>query len=97
MTALVDERQKQQAEREKALDAERARAAELARQVDNLKDLIAKLEQGLDPATRAAREAARSDSAAGACRRCAIPGGWRRRSPLRHCAGKFRFRLMASN
>jgi septal ring factor EnvC (AmiA/AmiB activator) len=62
MTALVDARQKQQAEREKALDAERARASELARQVDNLKDLIAKLEQGLDPATRAAREAARSDA-----------------------------------
>ena len=62
MTALVDERQKQQAEREKALDAERARASQLAHQVDNLKDLIAKLEQGLDPATRAAREAARSDT-----------------------------------
>jgi septal ring factor EnvC (AmiA/AmiB activator) len=62
MTALVDARQKQQAEREKALDAERARASELARQVDNLKDLIAKLEQGLDPATRAAREAARNDA-----------------------------------
>jgi murein hydrolase activator len=62
MTALVTERQKQQAEREKALDAERARASALAHQVDNLKDLIAKLEQGLDPATRAAREAARSDS-----------------------------------
>ena len=61
MTALVGERQKQQAEREKALDAERARAAELAHQVDNLKDLIAKLEQGLDPATRAAREAGRND------------------------------------
>lgn len=61
MTALIDERQKQQAEREKALEAERARASELARQVDNLKDLIVKLEQGLDPATRAAREAARSD------------------------------------
>ena len=61
MTALVEERQKQQAEREKALDTERARASELARQVDNLKDLIAKLEQGLDPATRAAREAARGD------------------------------------
>ena len=57
MTALIEERQKQQAESEKALDAERARAAELAHQVDNLKDLIAKLEQGLDPATRAAREA----------------------------------------
>jgi septal ring factor EnvC (AmiA/AmiB activator) len=62
MTALVDARQKQQAEREKALDAERARATQLAHQVDNLKDLIAKLEQGLDPATRAAREAARSDT-----------------------------------
>jgi murein hydrolase activator len=62
MTALVGERQKQQAEREKALDAERTRAAQLGRQVDNLKDLIAKLEQGLDPATRAAREAARSDT-----------------------------------
>jgi septal ring factor EnvC (AmiA/AmiB activator) len=61
MTALINERQKQQAEREKALDAERARASELAHQVDNLRDLIAKLEQGLDPATRAAREAARSD------------------------------------
>jgi septal ring factor EnvC (AmiA/AmiB activator) len=62
MTALIGERQRQQAEREKALDAERMRASQLARQVDNLKDLIVKLEQGLDPATRAAREAARSDS-----------------------------------
>jgi septal ring factor EnvC (AmiA/AmiB activator) len=62
MTALIEERQKQQAEHEKALEAERARAGDLARQVDNLKDLIAKLEQGLDPAIRDAREAARSDS-----------------------------------
>jgi septal ring factor EnvC (AmiA/AmiB activator) len=62
MTALVEERQKQLGEREKALDAERTRTGNLARQVDNLKDLIAKLEQGLDPATREAREAARSDS-----------------------------------
>ncbi len=62
MTALVDERQKQQADREQALNAERARAADLGRQVDNLKDLIGKLEAGLDPAIRDAREAARSDS-----------------------------------
>jgi septal ring factor EnvC (AmiA/AmiB activator) len=62
MTALISERQKQQAEREKALEAERARAADLAKQVDNLKDLIAKLEQSLDPAIRATREAARGDS-----------------------------------
>jgi septal ring factor EnvC (AmiA/AmiB activator) len=34
----------------------------LAQQVDNLKDLIAKLEQGLDPTTREVREAGRSDS-----------------------------------
>lgn len=62
MAALVGERQKQEAEREKALAAERGRATDLARQVDNLKDLIAKLEQGLDPATRAAREAGRGES-----------------------------------
>jgi len=62
MSALVEERQKQLAEREKALEAERARAGNLAQQADNLKDLIAKLEQDLDPATREVREAARSDS-----------------------------------
>jgi murein hydrolase activator len=62
MTALVDERQRQLADREKALDAERTRAGGLAREVDNLKDLIAKLEQGLDATTRETREAARSDN-----------------------------------
>src|SRR5665647_352162 len=62
MTALVAERQKQQAEHEKALEAERTRTTDLARQVGDLKELIAKLEQGLDPAVREAREAARSDS-----------------------------------
>ncbi len=62
MSALVEERQMQQAEREKALDAERTRASDLAKQVVDLKDLIAKLEQGLEPATRDAREAARSDN-----------------------------------
>ena len=51
---LIDERQKKQAATEQALDAERQRAADLAHQVDNLKDLIAKLESGLDTATRAA-------------------------------------------
>jgi septal ring factor EnvC (AmiA/AmiB activator) len=62
MQALIAERQKQQAEREKALDVERARASELAKKADNLKDLIAKLQQSLDPATRAAREAAIRDT-----------------------------------
>jgi septal ring factor EnvC (AmiA/AmiB activator) len=55
MNVLIDERQKKQAATEQALDAERQRAADLAHQVDNLKDLIAKLESGLDSATRAAR------------------------------------------
>src|SRR5712691_10742981 len=45
MALLVQERQKKQAEAEKALDAERQRAAALARQADNLKDLIARLER----------------------------------------------------
>jgi len=47
--ALVAERQKKQAEREQALQAEHARALDLARQADNLKDLIAKLEKDLGP------------------------------------------------
>ena len=50
MTLLVQERQKKQAEAEKALDAQRQRTALLARQADNLKDLIARLER--DAATR---------------------------------------------
>ena len=62
MTALIAERQKQQTEHEKALDAERTRASELAKQVDNLKDLISKLEQSLAPAVRASRESAPTDS-----------------------------------
>jgi len=45
MGLLVDERHKRQAEVESALDAEQQRAAQLVRQVDNLKELIAKLDQ----------------------------------------------------
>jgi septal ring factor EnvC (AmiA/AmiB activator) len=59
MEALVEERQKRQAEVEHAMEEERQRVANLARQADNLKDLIAKLEQGVEAAKRAARLAAR--------------------------------------
>jgi septal ring factor EnvC (AmiA/AmiB activator) len=45
MTALVQERQKRLTEVQNSLDSERQQAAALARQADNLKDLIAKLEQ----------------------------------------------------
>jgi septal ring factor EnvC (AmiA/AmiB activator) len=58
VTALIARRQRQQGEAEKSLEAERQRAVDLALKANNLKELIAKLEQGLDPATRAARSAA---------------------------------------
>jgi septal ring factor EnvC (AmiA/AmiB activator) len=50
---LTEQRQKQQAESEQALEQERQRAAQLAHQADSLKDLIAKLEQGLGPKDKA--------------------------------------------
>ena len=60
LTLLIEGRQKRQAAAESELDAERQRAIALAKQADNLKDLIAKLEQGLDSETRSARAAARA-------------------------------------
>jgi septal ring factor EnvC (AmiA/AmiB activator) len=55
LNMLIDERQQKQTAVEQTLDAQRQRAADLAHQVDNLKDLIGKLEQGLDSATRQTR------------------------------------------
>jgi septal ring factor EnvC (AmiA/AmiB activator) len=54
---LIEERQKKQAETEQAIAAERQQAQALARQAETLKDLIARIEQGLDSKTRAARAA----------------------------------------
>ena len=62
LVQLVQERQRRQTETEKALDAERGRAVQLARQADNLKDLIAKIEQGIAASARAAA-AAQADTA----------------------------------
>jgi septal ring factor EnvC (AmiA/AmiB activator) len=56
MVLLVAERQKQQAESEKALELSRVQAGTLARQAESLTDLVARLEQGLDNAARAARK-----------------------------------------
>ncbi len=61
MTVLVQERQRKQAETEKALEAERGRAIQLARQADNLKELIARIEQEIASAARAALQAAKPD------------------------------------
>jgi len=50
MALLVEERQKKQAESERALQVEHERAGELARQADNLKELLTRLTQ--EPAVR---------------------------------------------
>jgi septal ring factor EnvC (AmiA/AmiB activator) len=60
LSLMIEERQKKQADVEKVLSDERQKAAQLARQAGDLRDLIAKLEAGLDTATRAARLAART-------------------------------------
>ncbi|HEY6994475.1 MAG TPA: peptidoglycan DD-metalloendopeptidase family protein [Xanthobacteraceae bacterium] len=60
LSLFIDERQRRQAEAEQALTAERQRAGQLARQAENLNQLIVKLEQGLDTASRAARAAVRA-------------------------------------
>ncbi len=60
LSLLIEERQKRQAEAEQALTEERQRAGQLARQAENLNQLIVKLEQGLESAARSAKAAARS-------------------------------------
>jgi septal ring factor EnvC (AmiA/AmiB activator) len=57
MTVLVEERQRKQAETEKALDIERARSVQLARAADTLKELIGRIEQEIASAARAAAAA----------------------------------------
>lgn len=58
LAALVDERQRQQAAREKDLDAESSRAIALSKQVGDLQGLITKMEQDLQSAAKAAEKAA---------------------------------------
>src|SRR6202044_2847343 len=57
LAALVDERQRQQSSIEKDMEAESARAITLPRQVDSLQGLIAKMEQDLKSAAKAAATA----------------------------------------
>jgi septal ring factor EnvC (AmiA/AmiB activator) len=57
LSALVDERQRKQATVEKDMEAEAGRAAALARQVDSLQGLIARMEQDLKTAAKAAATA----------------------------------------
>ena len=57
VSLLVEERQKKQTDTEKELESERTRATSLSKQVDNLQDLIAKMEQDLKSAAKAAAAA----------------------------------------
>lgn len=57
LAALVDERQKTQSDAERDMAAEKQRAAELAKQAGSLQDLIAKMEQDIKSAARAAAAA----------------------------------------
>jgi septal ring factor EnvC (AmiA/AmiB activator) len=52
LNLLIEERQKKETASAEALEAERTRAADLARQADSLKNLIAKLEASVPPAGR---------------------------------------------
>jgi septal ring factor EnvC (AmiA/AmiB activator) len=54
LASLVDERQRKQSAIEKDMEAEGARALTLSRQVDSLQGLIAKMEQDLKSAAKAA-------------------------------------------
>jgi septal ring factor EnvC (AmiA/AmiB activator) len=54
LAALVDERQRKQSAIEKDMEAEGARAITLSKQVDSLQGLIAKMEQDLKSAAKAA-------------------------------------------
>jgi septal ring factor EnvC (AmiA/AmiB activator) len=57
LASLITERQRKQSAIEKDLDAESARALALARQADSLQSLIARMEQDLTSAARAAATA----------------------------------------
>ena len=57
LAALVEERQRKQSAIEKDMEAEGARAINLSRQVDSLQGLIAKMEQDLKSAAKAATTA----------------------------------------
>jgi septal ring factor EnvC (AmiA/AmiB activator) len=57
LAALIDERQRQQAAKEKDMEAEGARAIALSRQVDDLQGLISTMEQDVRSAAKAAMSA----------------------------------------
>lgn len=61
LAALVEERQRQQADTEKSLAAERTRSQALAKQVETVSELVARIEKEIESAAKAA-EAARREA-----------------------------------
>lgn len=61
LAALVEERQRRQATGEKSLEGERARSATLAKQVQTVSELVARIEKEIESAAKAA-EAARREA-----------------------------------
>ncbi|HEX5777428.1 MAG TPA: peptidoglycan DD-metalloendopeptidase family protein [Xanthobacteraceae bacterium] len=59
LAALIEERQRRQSEREKALEGERGRAQALAKQVQTVTELVVRIEKDIEAARRAAEEAER--------------------------------------
>ncbi|HVX76337.1 MAG TPA: peptidoglycan DD-metalloendopeptidase family protein [Bradyrhizobium sp.] len=64
LSALIDERQRQQSAAEKDMAAENARAIALSKQVDDLQSLIAKMEQESQAAAKAAAAASQQGAPA---------------------------------
>ncbi|HLL28159.1 MAG TPA: peptidoglycan DD-metalloendopeptidase family protein [Xanthobacteraceae bacterium] len=62
ISALIDERQRQQSESEKALESERSRTQALAKQVETVQDLVSRMESEIAAAARAAEAARREDA-----------------------------------
>jgi septal ring factor EnvC (AmiA/AmiB activator) len=63
LAALIGERQRRQSDAEKDMEAERRRAVDLSKQADNLRDLIAKMEQDLKTAAKVAAAAKLAETA----------------------------------
>lgn len=68
LAALIEERQRQQSEREKALEGERGRAQALAKQVQTVSELVTRIEKEIETARIAAEEARRKAEAEAARR-----------------------------
>ncbi len=63
ISALIEERQRQQSENEKAIEDERTRAQALAKEVVSVQDLVTRMEQEIATAARAAEAARKEDEA----------------------------------